>query len=78
MPTLIIRDIPDLTYRRLKESAELHRRSLTKEALVVLEERLNPFVGARIDIRKLPKIKLTGKPDLSPEEIQAMIDQGRR
>jgi plasmid stability protein len=78
MATLIIRDIPDLTYRRLKESAERHRRSLTKEALVVLEERLNPYVGARIDIRKLPQIKLTGKPDLSPEGIQAMIDQGRR
>jgi hypothetical protein len=37
MPALLIKDLPPELHEKLKESAARHRRSLTKEALVLLE-----------------------------------------
>ena len=43
MPTtLTLKNIPDEVYDRLKQSAELHRRSLNSEAIVCLETALVP------------------------------------
>lgn len=77
MPTLIIRDVPEKTYQLLKERAVLHRRSLAKEALVVLEERLDPYDVPKIDWSRWPTVKLKRKMDLSPEAMQALIDEGQ-
>ena len=38
MPTLQIRDMPQELYDRLVESAEINRRSLTQQAIVLLED----------------------------------------
>jgi plasmid stability protein len=38
MPTLTIKGMPDALYRRLKERADAHRRSLNREVIVCLEE----------------------------------------
>lgn len=40
MPGLLIKDLPPELHQRLKESAARHHRSLTKEALALLEEAL--------------------------------------
>ena len=40
--TLTLKNIPDDVYRRLKLSAETHRRSLNSEAIVCLESALTP------------------------------------
>jgi len=77
MATLIIRDVPEKTYQQLKAQAKKHRRSLTKEALVVLEERLNPYDVPKIDWTRWPQIRLNGKVDMSPETIKAIIEEGR-
>ncbi len=37
IPTLTIKGLPDPLYRRLKEQAEAHRRSLNGEIIVCLE-----------------------------------------
>ncbi len=43
MPTtLTLKNIPDDVYVRLKRSAETHRRSLNREAIVCLESVLTP------------------------------------
>ena len=43
MPTtLTLKNIPDALYRRLKETAEAHRRSLNSEVIVCLESILLP------------------------------------
>jgi len=43
MPTtLTLKNIPDNVYKRLKASAETHRRSLNREAIVCLESVLLP------------------------------------
>ncbi len=36
MPTLNIKNVPDDLYERLKERAEVHRRSINKEAILCL------------------------------------------
>ncbi|MGH7719074.1 MAG: FitA-like ribbon-helix-helix domain-containing protein [Gemmatimonadaceae bacterium] len=38
MPTLTIKGMPEALYRRLKERAAAHRRSLNSEILVALEQ----------------------------------------
>ena len=78
MATLIIRDVPEKTYKRLKENADRHRRSLSKEALVVLEERLHPYDVPKIDWSKFPVVRLKGAARLSADEIQKMIDEGQK
>ena len=40
MPGLLIRDLPDDLHRRLRKRAAKNRRSMTKEALVLLEQAL--------------------------------------
>ena len=40
--TLTLKNIPEDVYRRLKLSAETHRRSLNSEAIVCLESVLTP------------------------------------
>ena len=43
MPTtLTLKSLPDEVYERLKASAEMHRRSLSNEAIVCLESVLVP------------------------------------
>jgi plasmid stability protein len=43
MPTtLTLKNIPDEIYERLRQSADLHRRSLNSEAIVCLESILVP------------------------------------
>jgi plasmid stability protein len=50
MAALLIKDLPAELHRRLKRCASRHRRSLTQEILVLLEEAL-----AREDVpRELP------------------------
>jgi len=41
MPGLVIKDLPAKLHRKLKERAARHRRSMTKEVLVVLERALS-------------------------------------
>jgi len=38
VPALTIKGLPDALYRRLKERAEAHRRSLNREVIVCLEQ----------------------------------------
>ncbi|MDA8692854.1 hypothetical protein N9L92_02240 [Saprospiraceae bacterium] len=38
MPTLQIRELPNEVYNWLKQRAKKHRRSMTKEATIVLED----------------------------------------
>lgn len=41
MPGLLIKDLPDELHQKLKSRADRNRRSMTKEALVLLEQALN-------------------------------------
>lgn len=41
MPTLVIKKLPEELHDRLKATAAAHRRSITQEAICLLEEALN-------------------------------------
>lgn len=42
MPNLLVRNIPERVYERLRKRAELNRRSLSGEAATILEDSLEP------------------------------------
>lgn len=69
MPSLVIKDLPADLHRQLKAQAEANHRSMTKEAIALLEAALSRAPG----VRELPppyrgKIKLT----------QEFIDKAKR
>mgnify|MGYP005821918037 CR=1 FL=1 len=80
MPTtLTLKNIPDEVYERLKETAEMHRRSLNSEAIVCLESVLLPgriapserLARIRALRNRLPRTKFKAK------DIDALKREGR-
>jgi plasmid stability protein len=80
MPTtLTLKNIPDELYKRLKASAEAHRRSLNNEVIVCLETVLLPerisveerLTRARALRNSLPKDKF------QPQDIDSLKREGR-
>lgn len=47
MPTLVLRGVPDALYDRLKQAAASHRRSLTQETILRLEQSVAPRPAAK-------------------------------
>ena len=47
MPALLIKDIPREVHAWLKREAERNRRSMTQQAIVILEERMRRFHPVR-------------------------------
>lgn len=76
MPVLTIRNLDDDIYRRLKEQARLHRRSMEAEARMLLDHGLKPDREAAIReleaIRRSLEGRYTGDPTV---EIRAERDR---
>jgi len=72
MASLMIRDLPVDLHERLKERARANRRSLNKEALVILEEALGAG-GWPPSIEELDKLRVRGARLLTQE----MLDEAR-
>jgi len=50
MPAITVKNIPDVLYSQLKQSAEAHHRSINSELIVCLEKALTP---QRVDKEQL-------------------------
>ena len=77
--TLTLKNIPEDVYRRLKLSAETHRRSLNSEAIVCLEAVLTPnrlAPSERLARARALRGQIT-KTDFKPHDIDAAKRQGR-
>lgn len=78
VPTLHLRNVPDHVYEALRDRARLNRRSLTAEAIAILEaEVAPPLTGAEFlaELQRLAFELPEGAP--SPEEvIRATRDAG--
>jgi plasmid stability protein len=73
MSTLVIKNLPDELHARLREQAERNRRSVTKEAVTLIERGL---ASARV-APELPRpLKLKGGP-VTERELESWIAQGR-
>lgn len=73
MSTLVIKNLPDDLHARLRDQAERNRRSVTQEAISLLESgitvpRLAPILA--------PPVKLKGGP-LTTEDILTFLAEGR-
>ena len=73
MSGLLIRDIPPALYQRLKDSAAKHHRSLSKEALAIIEEVLE---GGDTSSVELPR-PFKGRFPLTDELLQRARREGR-
>lgn len=81
MPTtLTLKGIPDDLYVRLKQTAEVHRRSLNNEAISVLETVLLPRKATTSDrIARARSLRATLKLGaFAAKDIDAFKRQGRR
>ena len=82
MPTLVVKSLPEPLHTRLREQAHQNHRSITKEAIVILERGLMGLSVASIGSGRRPlsplppPLKLKGGP-LTTEQIRAAIDDGR-
>jgi plasmid stability protein len=71
MPGLLIKDFPPALHRKLKAQAERHHRSMTKEAIVLLEQSL------AIAASREPPLPLKGKFSLTDAFIEQARLEGR-
>lgn len=80
MPFLTIKNIPDEIYLSLKESARRNRRSLNREAIVLLEGSLKPRRrGIDETMASLQRLhaRLAGLPPLDDDFLETAKSQGR-
>lgn len=73
MPTLQIRDLPQELYDSLVASAEANRRSLTQEAVVILEKNLLPVNRRREKEKALLRLKELGAKYLNGITIDEIV-----
>lgn len=74
MATLVIKNLPDDLHARLKAQAERHRRSLTKEAITLIEQGLAP---SRQRFKLPSPLRLADGYRPTIEDIEAAIADGR-
>jgi plasmid stability protein len=72
----MIRDLPPELHERLKERAKANRRSLGKEALVILEEALGAG-GWPPTIEELDKLRVRGARPLTQDMLDEARETGR-
>jgi len=79
MPTLTIKGLPDPLYRRLKQQAAAHRRSLNGEIIVCLERAVGatrPEPGAWLAQARALRERLRVRP-LTDRELRSARQAGR-
>jgi hypothetical protein len=73
MATLVIKNVPDQVHARLRAQAARNRRSVTQEAIHLIE---TGITVPRLAPTLAPPIKVKGGP-LATAEIEAAINEGR-
>jgi len=73
MSTLVIKNLPEDLHARLKDQSERNRRSVTQEAISLIEIGITV---PRLAPTLTPPLKLKGGP-LTTEDILAWVDEGR-
>lgn len=77
MPGLLIKDVPESLHRRLKARAAQHRRSLHREALILLEEVLAQDAGPP-DLAVIDRLRIQGTRPLTTSLVNEALNTGRR
>lgn len=77
MAGLMIRELPEELHERLKERARVNRRSLSKEAIVILEEALGDRAGSRL-LEEVDELRVRGAKPLTQDLLDRARQAGRR
>ena len=79
MATLTLKNVPDTLYEHLKRSAERHRRSINREAIVCLEQALRgPYPDAGETLARVRLIReRASQVYVTDEDLQAARNEGR-
>jgi plasmid stability protein len=76
MAGLMIRDLPKVLHERLKKRADAHRRSLSKETIIILEEALGDRAGPPL-LEKVDELRVRGAQPLTQELLNHAREVGR-
>lgn len=86
MPAIVLKSVPEALHKRLKRAAAAHRRSLTQEAIVLLEAALaqqeapapnpEPYFARRVLLPEFEALQKTGTLSGGPEST-ALISEER-
>ncbi|NOS99146.1 MAG: plasmid stabilization protein [Phycisphaerales bacterium] len=74
MASLLIRNLPDAIHVRLKQRAARHRRSLSREALVILEASLKD-AGKRPSLQSIDRRRVRGLKPLTGAILRRALSQ---
>ncbi|MDD5329512.1 MAG: hypothetical protein PHX38_05870 [Sulfuricella sp.] len=78
MPNISLKNISDSLYRRLKDSAVQHHRSLNKEMIARLEAQLgSPHLDVEQKLAEIRILRQRVPLYANPEEIDAFRQEGR-
>lgn len=79
MPALTIKNIPDDLYNELKNTAEMHRRSINSEVIVCLEKTLmSKKMTSSERLKQAELLRAQIKPNrVTQKEIEQAINAGR-
>jgi antitoxin FitA len=78
MPSITVKNIPESIYKKLKQQAEAHHRSMNSEIIACLERSVEPNrVSPDEILRQARMMRTKVRGTLSAKEIQDAIDQGR-
>ena len=80
MPTITVRDIPDEVYEKIKENAEVNKRSINSEILYGLEQNYSQHKrNKEITLARLKKLReqTKGRVYLSDADILKAKKEGR-
>lgn len=77
MPSLTIKGLPDLLYRRLRERAERNRRSLNAEVIVALEEATGIRNDAHAEIMRRMEMRRSSIAAVDHTKTQGYKEWGR-
>jgi plasmid stability protein len=76
MPGLLIKDVPTQVHRRLRMRAAASHRSMSREALVILEEALDDRAGP-LTLAQTDALRQKGKKPLTDDVIANARELGR-
>ena len=76
MPGLLIKDLPPALHRRLRARAAASRRSISREALVILEEALDERAGP-VALEEIDALRQTGAHPLTDDLVERARAEGR-
>lgn len=79
MPSITLKNIPDPLYEKIKNAAQLHRRSLNSEILYCVERILDTHkidVEENLELARLARAK-TSKHLLTDEQLDTAKNWGR-